>query len=65
MLIFSFTIVQIGTAFTESVSKQFNKGMPKALDLSYKKGKKSIINNKRDFTRLANESIGCTKPTDA
>ena len=65
VLIFSLTIVQIGTAFTESVSKQFNKGMPKALDLSYKESKKSITSNKRDFTGLANKSTGRTKPTDA
>ena len=65
VLIFSLTIVQISIAFTESVSKWFNKGMPKALDLSYKEGRKSITSNRRDFTGLANKSIGCTKPTDA
>ena len=65
VLIFSLTIVQIGTAFTESVSKRFDKGMPRALDLGYKEGRKSIIGNRRDFTGLANESIGRTKPTDA
>ena len=64
VLIFSFTIVQIGTAFTESVSKRFDKGMPRALDLGYKEGRKSIIGDRRDFTGLANKSTGCTKPTD-
>ena len=65
VLIFSLTIVQIGTAFTESVSKQFDKGMPRALDLGYKEGRKSITSNRRDFTGLANKSISCTKLTDA
>jgi len=65
VLIFSLTIVQIGTAFTESVSKRFDKGMLRALDLGYKEGRKSIIGDKRDFTGLANESMGCTKPTNA
>ena len=65
VLIFSFTIVQISTAFTKSVSKRFNKGMPKALDLGYKEGRKSIISNRRDFTSSANESTGCTKLIDA
>ena len=65
VLIFSLTIVQIGMAFTESVSKRFDKGMLRALDLGYKEGRKSIIGDKRDFTGLANESMGCTKPTNA
>jgi hypothetical protein len=65
VLIFSLTIVQISTAFTESVSKQFDKGMPRALNLGYKEGKKSIISKRRDFTGLANKSTSCTKPTDA
>ena len=65
VLIFSLIIVQISTAFTESVSKWFNKGMLKALDLGYKESRKSIISNRRDFTGLANESISRTKPTDA
>jgi len=52
-------------AFTKSVSKQFDKGMLRVLDLGYKESKKSIISNKRDFTSLANKSIGCTKLTDA
>ena len=65
VLIFSLTIVQISIAFTKSVSKQFDKGMPRALDLSYKEGRKSITSNKRDFTGLANKSTGRTKLTDA
>jgi len=65
VLIFSLTIVQIGMAFTESVSKRFDKGMLRVLDLGYKEGRKSITGNRRDFTGLANESIGRTKPTDA
>ena len=65
VLIFSLTIVQISIAFTKSVSKQFDKGMLRALDLGYKEGRKSIISNKRDFTSLANKSISCTKLTDA
>jgi hypothetical protein len=67
MLIFGLTIIQIGTAFTESVTKWFNKGIPRALDLGYKEGKKSFIDNRRDFTGPANESTGCIsyiKPTD-
>jgi hypothetical protein len=64
VLIFSLTIVQIGTAFTKSVSKWFNKGIPKALDLGYKEGKKSFTNNRRDFTGLANKFTDCTKPTN-
>ena len=72
VLIFSLTIVQISTAFTESVSKRFDKGMLRALDLGYKESRKSIKGNKRDFTNLANDSTGLenestsrTKPTDA
>jgi hypothetical protein len=65
VLIFSLTIVQISMAFTESVSKRFDKRMPRALDLGYKEGRKSITSNRRDFTGPANESMGCTKPTDA
>jgi hypothetical protein len=64
VLIFGLTIIRIGTAFTESVSKQFNKGMPRALDLGYKEGRKSFTDNRRDFTGLANKSTGRTKPTD-
>ena len=64
VLVFSLTIVQISTAFTESVGKRFDKRMPRALDLGYKEGRKSIIGDKRDFTGLENESISCTKPTD-
>jgi hypothetical protein len=64
VLIFGLTIVRISTAFTESVSKQFDKRMLRALDLGYKKGRKSFINNRRDFTGLANKSTGCTKPMD-
>ena len=52
-------------AFTESISKRFDKGMLRALDLGYKESRKSIIGNKKDFTGLANKSIGRTKPTDA
>jgi hypothetical protein len=65
VLIFSLTIVQIGIAFTESVSKRFDKGMPRALDLGYKEGRKSIIGDRRDFTGLANKSTSRTKPMDA
>ena len=61
MLIFGLTIIRIGIAFTESVSKQFNKGMLRTLDLGYKESKKSFTNNRRDFTGLANKSISCTK----
>jgi hypothetical protein len=38
--------------------------MLRALDLGYKESKKSFINNRRDFTGLANKSISCTKPID-
>jgi hypothetical protein len=61
VLIFGLTIVQIGTAFTESVSRQFDKRMLRALDLGYKEGRKSFTNNRRDFTGLANKSTSCTK----
>ena len=64
MLIFGLTIIRIGIAFTESVSKQFDKGMPKALDLGYKESRKSFTDNRKDFTGLANKSTGRTKPTD-
>jgi len=64
VLIFGLTIIRIGTAFTESVSRQFDKRMLRTLDLGYKKGRKSFTDNRRDFTGLANKSIGCTKPTD-
>ena len=64
MLIFGLTIIQISTAFTKSVSKQFNKKMLRTLDLSYKESKKSFTNNKRDFTGLANKSTSRTKLTD-
>jgi len=64
VLIFGLTIVRIGTAFTESVSKQFNKRMPRALDLGYKEGRKSFTDDRRDFTSPANKSIGRTKPID-
>jgi len=50
--------------FTESVSKQFDKRMLRALDLGYKEGRKSFTDNRRDFTGLANKSTGRTKPTD-
>ena len=50
--------------FTESVSKQFDKRMLRTLDLGYKESRKSFIDNKRDFTGLANKSTSCTKPTD-
>jgi len=64
VLIFGLTIIQISIAFTKSVSRQFDKRMLRALDLGYKEDRKSFINNKRDFTGLANKSIGYTKPTD-
>jgi len=64
VLIFGLTIVQIGTAFIESVSRRFDKGMLRALDLGYKEGRKSFTDNRRDFTGLANESMGRTKPTN-
>ena len=64
VLIFGLTIVQIGIAFTKSVSRQFDKGIPRALDLGYKEGRKSFTNNRRDFTGPANKSTGRTKPTD-
>jgi hypothetical protein len=64
VLIFGLTIVQISTAFTKGVNRWFNKGIPRALDLGYKEGKKSFIDNRRDFTGPANESTDCTKPTD-
>jgi hypothetical protein len=51
-------------AFIKNVSKWFNKGIPRALDLGYKEGKESFINNRRDFTSLANKSTDCTKPMD-
>ena len=63
VLIFSLTIVQISTAFTKSVSKWFDKRMLRALDLSYKEGRKSFINDRRDFTSLTVESMGCTDYT--
>ena len=65
VLIFSLAIVQISIAFTKSVSKRFDKGMPRALDLGYKEGRKSITSNRKDFTGLANKSTSCTKLTDA
>jgi hypothetical protein len=64
VLIFGLTIVQIGTAFTESVSRRFDKKMLKAPDLGYKEGRKSFTDNRRDFTGPANKSTGRTKPTD-
>jgi hypothetical protein len=51
VLIVGLTIVQINTAFIENVSKQFSKGMPRALGLDYK-------GNGQSFTDLAKESTG-------
>jgi hypothetical protein len=64
VLIFSLTIVQIGTAFTESVGRWFDKGMLRAPDLGYKEGRESFKNERRDFTGPANESTGPAKPTN-
>ena len=60
VLIISLTIVQIGTAFIKIVSKQFDKGMLRVLDLSYKGGW-------LDFTDPVKESAsrtGSSKLTD-
>jgi hypothetical protein len=54
-------------AFIESVRKQVNKKMPKALDLGYKNSRKGSIDNRGDLTSLANKSTGltdCAKLTD-
>ena len=56
VLIISLTIVQIGTAFIKIVSKRFDKGMLRILDLGYKRGW-------LDFTDLAG-CTGCSKLTD-
>jgi hypothetical protein len=64
VLIFSLIIVQISTAFTKSVSRQFDKEMLRALDLGYKESRKSFTDNRRDFIGLANKSISRTKLID-
>ena len=56
VLIISLTIVRIGTAFIEIVSKRFDKGMRRALDLGYKGGW-------LDFTDPAGRT-GCSNLTD-
>jgi hypothetical protein len=60
VLITSIVVVQIGTAFIESVGNQVTKGMPRAPDLVYKESKKSFTDKGGDFTGPAKESMGCT-----
>jgi len=67
VLIVSLIIVQISTAFAESIGKQFNKGMLRALELDYKGNQQSFIDRKRDSTGLVKKFIGLmghTKLTD-
>jgi hypothetical protein len=65
VLIVGLTIVQIGTAFVENVSKRFDKGMPRALDLDYKGHSiSSLVDNVLDFTDPAVDLTNCTKPTN-
>jgi hypothetical protein len=54
-------------AFIESIRKQVNKGMLRALDLGYKDSKEGFTDDRRDFTSPTNKSTGptdCAKPTD-
>jgi hypothetical protein len=60
VLIISLTVIQISIAFIKSIKKQVNKRMLKALDLGYKDSKKGFINNRKDFTSLANKFTSLT-----
>jgi hypothetical protein len=67
VLIISLTVVQISVAFIESVRKQVDKGMPRALDLGHKDSRKGSMDDRGDSTDLANKSTGptdCAKPMD-
>jgi hypothetical protein len=65
VLIVSLTIVQISIAFIKSVSKQFNKRVPRALGLDYKGNEQSFTDLAKESTGLAVDLTDCIRPTDA